>query len=52
MICASHIENGNLKLDGSNGPHGPLLPLYFAERESDLGVRRFHNRINSCFIAS
>ena len=51
MICASHIENGNLKLDGSNGPHGPLLPLYFAERESDLGVRRFHNRINSCLLS-
>ena len=52
MICASHIENGNLKLDGSNGPHDTFLPLYFAERESDLGGRRFHNRINSCFIAS
>ena len=52
MICASHIENGNLKLDGSNGPLWPIVATVFAERESDLGVRRFHNRINSCFIAS
>ena len=34
------------------GHHGPLLPLYFAEQESDLGVRRFHNCIYSCFIVS
>ena len=34
------------------GHHGPLLPLYFAERESDLGVRRFNNSINLCFIVS
>ena len=37
MRQGSQIENKNFKLGGNNGP---------AERESDLGVRRFDNRIN------
>ena len=51
MTCASHIENGNLKLDGSNEPLWPIAATVFAERESDLGIRRFHNRINSCLLS-
>ena len=51
MICTSNIENGNLKFDGSNGPLWPIAATVFAERESDLGVRRFHNRINSCLLS-